>query len=113
VLVEFAIILPIFLLLILGQIQVSIWQRADYSLLHAATQGAIAGAEEPAVPRRCDVAEDTAERVLGHAPTSSKCTAPGNLLTLELTDAIGPIAPIIENFSNLLTVRATARATVR
>lgn len=111
--VEFALILPIFLLLILGTIQVGIWQLASYNLQHAAIQGATAGAAEPAPARRCDIAITTAERVLGHAPASAACIAIGADFTLELGDRVAQVAPVVENFPQLLKVSAFGRAVVR
>jgi hypothetical protein len=79
-------------------------------LEQAVMEGAIAGASEPDVPRRCDVAEQATGQVLGHAPTSLKCTAPGNLLTVEAHDDMTLIVPL---FTSAWSIGATESALVR
>jgi Flp pilus assembly protein TadG len=102
---EFALILPILLILILGTFQVGIALLMQTQLTHAAQQGASAGANEQAVPRRCTVAQDTARTVYGRVPSGTQCSQPGNVVELTISD----MAPIVSPFGPW-TLDATARA---
>jgi Flp pilus assembly protein TadG len=107
-LIEFALVLPLMLVLILGVFQVGLLLLMRTELVHAAQQGAIAGAAEPAVPRRCTTAIATAEVIYGSAPDDSQCAQPGNIVTLRLLDAV----PVVSPFGPW-TVDVTARAVTR
>jgi Flp pilus assembly protein TadG len=106
--VEFMLILPIFLFLILGGLQLGILLAARIQLQHAVQEGAIAGASEASVPRRCDVAEATVPRVLGRSPLEVRCTAPGDLLVVTVHDQVPVVVPFASG-----VVDVTGRALVR
>jgi Flp pilus assembly protein TadG len=79
-LVEFALILPLLLLLTLGSFQVGVALMARYELGHAVTESAIVGATEPAQPQRCDAALAALAEVYG--PDRSDCTATDLTITV-------------------------------
>lgn len=91
--VEFALILPLQLLLILGALQVGLALVTRIQLVHAAQQGAVIGASEPVVSQRCDRAIEAATTVYGSAPDAAECSQPGNVVQLRLTDAATVIGP--------------------
>jgi Flp pilus assembly protein TadG len=103
--VEMALVTPILLLLIVGVFQVGLALLTSLQLTHAATQGATAGANDPAVPQRCDTAIATAETIYAGSIDDAQCSQPGNVVVLTLTDA----APMVSPFGPW-TVGATARA---
>jgi Flp pilus assembly protein TadG len=91
--VEFALILPILLVLILGVFTVGLALLMSQQLTHAAQQGATAGANELAVPQRCTTAIATAETVYSGILDASACTQPGNVVELTLTDTVPAVSP--------------------
>jgi Flp pilus assembly protein TadG len=103
--VEMALITPILLLLILGVFQVGFGLLTSMRLTHAANQGATAGANETAVPRRCNTAISTAETVYSGELDSTECSQPGNVVTLTLTDTVPAVSPF-----GPWTLDVTARA---
>jgi Flp pilus assembly protein TadG len=103
--VETALVTPILLLLIVGVFQVGLALMTSLTLTHAAQQGVTAGANNPAVPQRCDTATSTAETVYGGTLEDAKCTALGGTLTLRLTDT----PPMVSPFGPW-TLNVTARA---
>jgi uncharacterized iron-regulated membrane protein len=106
--IEFALVLPIMLVLILGVFQVGLLLLVRTELTHAAQQGALAGAADPAVPQRCDTAIATAEVIYGRAPDDAQCAQPGNVVELRLLDAV----PVVSPFGPW-TVDVTGRAVTR
>lgn len=104
VMVEFALVLPILLLLILGMVQVGTAMTVRMQLVHAAQQGVVAGANDPAIPQRCDTAISTAETVYGGELDDAHCTS-GSTLTLTLTDTVPAVSPF-----GPWTVDVTAKA---
>ena len=105
VMIEFALVTPILLLMILGLFQMGLGLLVNMQLVHAANQGAVAGANEPAVPQRCATAIATAETVYGGELDDAQCVQPGNLVTLTLTDTVRAVSPF-----GPWVVNATARA---
>jgi Flp pilus assembly protein TadG len=91
--------------LILGTFQVGLLVLVQTQLTHAAQQGAVAGANEPAIPQRCDRAIATAVTVYGRTPADARCAQPGNVVTLSLLDAVPTVSPF-----GRWTVDVTARA---
>jgi Flp pilus assembly protein TadG len=91
--VEFALILPLLLLLILGMFQIGLALTLSSRLTHAAQQAAVAGAAETAVPARCDTALAVVPVVYGSDPDEARCTEPGGVLEVQLTDAAPRIGP--------------------
>jgi Flp pilus assembly protein TadG len=96
---------PILLLMILGLFQLGLGLLANMQMVHAANQGAIAGANQPAVPQRCDTAVETAETVYGGELDAAQCVQPGNVVTLRLTDTVPAVSPF-----GPWTLNVTARA---
>jgi Flp pilus assembly protein TadG len=103
--VEFALVTPILLLMILGLFQMGLGLLANMQLVHAANQGVIAGANHPAIPQRCDTAITTAETVYGGELDDAQCVQPGNVVTLTLTDTVPMVSPF-----GPWTLDVTARA---
>jgi Flp pilus assembly protein TadG len=103
--VEMALVTPILLLLIVGVFQVGLALLTSLQLTHAAQQGATAGANDPAVPQRCDTATTTAETVYGGALDDAQCVQPGNVVTLTITDTVPMVSPF-----GPWTMNVTARA---
>jgi Flp pilus assembly protein TadG len=91
--VEFALILPILLVLILGTIQVGLALTVRMQVVYAAQQGAVTGANDPAVPQRCDTAITTAQTVYIGDLDDAQCTQPGNVVTLVLSDTVPMVSP--------------------
>jgi Flp pilus assembly protein TadG len=91
--VQFALVTPILLLLIVGVFQVGLALLTSLQMTHAAIQGATAGANEPAVPRRCNTAITTAETVYAGELDAAECTQPGNVVTLRLADTVPAVSP--------------------
>ena len=85
VIVEMALILPIFLVLILGFFWVGEVERRRLELTHAAQQGAIAGAGNPG--DSCGVGQVAAATVYGHS-LDVVCDAQGGYLTLTVSDTL-------------------------
>jgi hypothetical protein len=108
-LVEFALVTPLLLFMILGGLQLGLIAISRIELQHAVQEGAIAGASEPLVPRRCDVAKATVPRILGRAPQKVRCHAPGQMLVVDATDTVPRLTP----FPIPLDISATGRAIVR
>jgi Flp pilus assembly protein TadG len=100
-----ALITPILLLLIVGMFQVGLALMTSLMLTHAAQQGATVGANDPAVPQRCDTAIATAETVYASSIDDAQCTQPGNVVTLTLTDTVPAVSPF-----GPWTVNVTAKA---
>jgi Flp pilus assembly protein TadG len=111
-LVEFALVTPLLLLIMLGGVQVGLGVIHLMRLEHAVMEGVIAGASEEQPSQRCDVAELVTIKVLRHVPTSMQCslTNPGNLLTIEAHDDLTLIVPL---FTDIWTISATESAVVR
>jgi hypothetical protein len=103
--VEFALVLPLMMVLILGTFQVGFALLMQLQLTHAAQQAATAGANAEAVPQRCTVAEDTAHTVYAHELDDAHCSQPGNIVELTLTDTLPAVSPF-----GPWTLDVTARA---
>lgn len=114
--VEFALILPIFLFVIVGGFQVWLYERTDFEILHAATQAADAGAAQEFVPDRCATARETIDASLDFMPDSVDChsdnSVSGENVVVTIRHQVQPVAPMMENFPNLLQIEITASAPV-
>ena len=77
---EFALILPILLLLVLGSIEVGLAMVTRYELVHAATEGAIAGASTPG--DRCADAMAVTAAIYGRQLTDLACEPAGTSLAV-------------------------------
>ena len=98
-LVEFALILPLLLSLLLGSAAVGVTILTSMELHHAAIEAATAGAST-SDPDRCSVALSTASTVLGHSPTGSSCSLSATMVEIHLDDAVPwTIPPLPSNVS--------------
>lgn len=98
-LIEFALILPILLFLVLGTFQVALMAMLREELGHAAREAAIGG---------CVTAEATVQQVLGRMPEQFSCST-AEVVIVELADPAAQVAP----FFGDITVKVTGRAVVR
>lgn len=80
VLVEFAIITPILLLLLLGGIAIGLLVLSRIELQHAAQEAAIGGAQK----NGCTGALGLVPQVLGHEPDDKSCRETGNVVEVTL-----------------------------
>lgn len=90
--VEFALILPLMLLLLLGVFAVGVFEIRSLRLVHAAIEGAVAGAGSPGDP--CGLALETARKVYGSAPDTSACDVQGQFIEVTLSDRINLPPPL-------------------
>jgi Flp pilus assembly protein TadG len=105
--VEYAILLPfVLLLVIMPAFHLGLGLSLREELRHAARQAAVAGANQPAVPRRCDTARATVPRILGRAPAEVRCSEPGHDLEVYIRDPAQRIGPLVF----ISQVEVTARA---
>jgi hypothetical protein len=100
--VEFALILPLLLMLSLGGVTVGLLLLDRYELQHAATEGAISGAgirgasnSEPTRAERCRDAVSTAARILGRRPMEAGCEARGGMVELHLAESLPLLIPFV------------------
>jgi Flp pilus assembly protein TadG len=105
--VEYAILLPfVLILVIMPAFHLGLGLSLRESLVHAARQAAVAGAAEPAVPRRCDTATATVPLILGRDPAEVRCSEPGNVLEVYVRDPAVRVGPLVF----ISQVEVTARA---
>lgn len=76
-LVEFALVLPLLLFLVLGSMQVGVALMVRAELAHAAREGAIAGASAPAKSGRCGIALAGMAKVYGRRIQDTACDLAG------------------------------------
>ncbi len=110
VIVEFALVLTLFLFIVLEGLQLSFIFIATSRLEHAVMEGAIAGASDPDPPQRCDIAEDTMLRVLDRTVDTFRCTGIGELLTITATRTIETISPF---HGDATVIEVTESAAIR
>lgn len=103
--VEFALILPLLLLLILGVFAVGVFEIRSIQLTHAAIEGATAGAGNPG--HSCGLAIETARKVYGSAPDDSSCDVRGQMIEVTLSDHINLPPPF--DWQATTTQRAVLR----
>jgi hypothetical protein len=108
--VEFALILPLLLLLILGGLQVGLALLTRMELVHAASEAAIAGASTPAPPRRCPTALAVLAEVYGRDPDDARCT-PSARRQLEVRAVVN--LPLFIPGPDHWTIVVTERAAIR
>lgn len=109
-LVEFALILPVQLVLILGALQLGVALMVRSELAHAAREAAVAGAAEPSQPRRCDTALAALAAVYGRAPDDARCS-PSVGPAVEVYAAVD--APDFVPGLDAWTIAVTERAVIR
>lgn len=116
-LVEFALILPIFLMLALGGVTVGLLILDRYELQHAASEGAIAGAEQPGQgggiglrTLRCRNAIAAAVAILGRRPAETDCMVRGRLVEVHLAETLPLLVPFVgDSWRVSVIARAQAR----
>jgi Flp pilus assembly protein TadG len=91
--VEFALILPLLLLLIVGSIWTSLYLQSSSRLQHAAQEGAVAGASAEEGTDRCERAIEATEAVLA-ADVDRECIVDGELVTVTLSGSIAVPPPL-------------------
>lgn len=104
-LVEFALVLPLLLLLTLGVFAVGAAMTVRLELVHAAVEAADAGARQPIAEQRCDTALATLAAVYGRTPPNAGCGA-GTYIDITAGDQLA-----IGGFS--WTIAVAERAPVR
>lgn len=108
--VEFALILPLLLFVILGGIQVGLALTVRYELVVAAAEGADTGALDRTPETRCDTALAATAAVYAHPLASVSCREPVGLVEVSATYDLPLIVPL---FGATWTISVTERAAVR
>jgi hypothetical protein len=105
--VEYAILLPFVLLfVIMPAFHLGLGLSLREELRHAARQAAVVGADEPAVPLRCDTAVAAVPLILERDPAEVRCSQPGNVLEVYVREPALPVGP----FAFIGQIEVTARA---
>lgn len=108
--VEFALILPLLLLLILGSLQVGVALMVRSELSHAVREAAVAGATAASQPERCPAALAALVTVFGRDPETAHCTpATGN--AIEVSAAVD--LPLFIPGPDVWRISVTERAIIR
>jgi len=102
-LVEFALVLPIFLVLMVGGLHLGLMLLDRQRVVHTAQQTAIEAAGDS-----CGNAEIVAERIYGSALEAVSCTASGQYVTVSVTHSFAALLPWLPD-----RVSATEQAVVR
>ena len=108
--VEFALILPLLLTLLLGGATVGILLIDKMQLTHAAIEGADSGASFPSARQRCPKALSTAAAVLGRTTAEASCRSRGGLVEVSLGDKLPLLVPFV---GDSWWVRVTERSSIR
>lgn len=103
VLVEFALILPLQLFIILGGLQLGLALTTEIRLTHAAQAAATNGAA--ASDRRCERAIEAVVQIYGSRPDEVECTEPDALVEIRVADT-----PVAVNPFGAWKVSAIGRA---
>ena len=105
--VEYAILLPFVLILVIAPaFHLGLGLSLREELRHAARQAAVAGADEPEAPQRCDTALATVPLVLDREPAEVRCSEPDDALEVYVREPAVRVGPLV--FIN--QVEVTARA---
>jgi hypothetical protein len=104
-LVEFAIVTPLLLVMLLGTLTVGLWMVWLGQLSHAAIEGAKAGAANPG--NSCGMAVTVARQVYPWSLETAVCEVRGQFVELELTDLLPITSPM---WPDGVTVRSSASA---
>jgi uncharacterized membrane protein len=91
-LIEFALITPIFLLLIVGALALGVLVLQRIQMQHAANETAIAAAQHPS---GCSIAGSRSAQILGFTPETVECSSGGQLVTIRLVHNFPTIAPLV------------------
>jgi hypothetical protein len=103
--IEFALILPVQLLVILGGLHLGLLVVQQTRLTHAAQQAAVAGAETPG---DCPLAVQTAEDVYGGTLDESDCQVADELIEVRVGHRSPGLLPFLPDF-----VSVTGRAALQ
>jgi hypothetical protein len=94
--VEYAILLSFALLfVIMPAFHLGLALSLREELRYAARQAAVAGADEPAVPQRCDTARATVPLILKRDPAEVRCSEPVGELEVYVRDPATPVGPFV------------------
>jgi Flp pilus assembly pilin Flp len=105
--VEYAILLPfVLLVVIMPAFHLGLGLSLREELRHAARQAAVAGADEPAVPQRCDTALATVPLILDREPAEVRCSESADALEVYVREPATAVGP----FVFIRQVEVTARA---
>jgi hypothetical protein len=106
-LVETALVLPILLTLFLGILWVGYLGVMRLQLIHAATEGATAGAMNPG--NSCGFAIESARKIYGLPLDEATCTEQGQMLELSIADSLTFPTPWGTDWRLSTTQRAVLR----
>lgn len=110
-LVEFALVLPILLLLLLGSMQVGVALLVRYQLEHAVSEAAIAGATAASQPERCPAALAALAEVYRGSIQDAACV-PSSGTAIQVTARVDLLL-FIPAPTDHWSIEATGRAIVR
>lgn len=113
VLVEFALILPLLLLVLLQGLQLGLIEVRTLELQFATSEAAIAGASEPSPARRCDTAQTVFDEAFSRPADPVKCTAIGEDFTVQASYGVAVISPFQADRDGDGLVQLTASKTAR
>lgn len=89
-LVEFALVTPLLLLILLGGVGVGLLVVNRIELLHAAQEAAISGAQQ----NGCTGALGRVPQILGYEPDKKSCEVQGQVVEVTLTQSTDRLTPI-------------------
>lgn len=104
-LVEFAIVTPVMLLIILGGVSVGLLLLNRTELQHAAQEAAVSGAMEGG----CAGALGVVPQILGYEPDEKSCDETGQIVEVTLTNEVSRISPLPLPDSITVSARAMLR----
>jgi hypothetical protein len=107
-LVEFAIVTPLLLAIMLGGFAIGLMLLDRMQLTHAAQEGAVAGAANSG--DSCGVAISTARKIFGRSFSAEACATQGQLLELSLSHQLPIVVP---GWADSVTISVTERAALR
>jgi hypothetical protein len=102
-LVEFALLLPILMLIVLGSMGIGLTILHREQMQHAAQEVAVAAAQET-----CPAGMAKLDKILGYTPDTSDCTVTGQIVEVSLSNAWPALLPMLPE-----TISVSARAVVR
>jgi uncharacterized protein YacL len=102
-LVEFALILPIMMLILLGSMGLGLTILHREQMQHAANEIAIAAASETCVPAMTKL-----DKILGYTPDESSCIVTGQIVEVRVSSSWPALLPMLPE-----TIGVSARAVVR
>jgi len=103
-LVEFALVLPIILFVIVGGLGLGLILLNRMQLLHAAQEAAVVGATQGG----CQSALGVVPRVLGYEPAGKECAEQGQMVEVTLSNPQQTLMPFLPE-----NITVSARAVIR